>query len=65
MPEAPTRIHLYHKLPSSYNDLLFRALHAHDGLELQVSSATQAERAAGPVGEGGPPEAACRPAKGA
>jgi phosphoribosyl 1,2-cyclic phosphate phosphodiesterase len=35
---------------------------AYDGLELQVSPATQPEPAA--LEEGGPPEAACRPAKG-
>lgn len=30
------RIHLFHKLPTPYNDLLFRALHSHAGIELLV-----------------------------
>ncbi len=30
------RIHLFHKLPTPYNDMLFRALHSHPNLDLVV-----------------------------
>jgi glycosyltransferase involved in cell wall biosynthesis len=36
MPESPMRIHLYHKSPTPYNDLLFTALSADPGVTLQV-----------------------------
>jgi hypothetical protein len=30
------RIHLFHKLPTPYNDMLFRALHSHEEVDLLV-----------------------------